>query len=583
MNIWLIVGIAIILVLFCILVARIHAFLTLLLAGFLVALLASGDAMGQYTSSQVIAGKMSVADAQSLMGQNAITRLAIAFGEMVGKIGILIALASVIGQCLLESRAATVIVDRMIQRVGQRRAPEALAASSFVLAIPVFFDTVFYLMIPLARSLRERVGKNYVLFILAILAGGSIAHSLVPPTPGPLIVAGLVGVDVATMMIAGLVIGSCSSIVCLLVARFLDRLVDVPLRPIEGMEVRAKDLEADGDQSESTETDLDTPSFLQSIAPIAIPVFLIALGSVIPYLHQPSSDLLEVTMGDLPSEISTETNLRLQVIAEKDDSIIWDFGDQVQAEGTDVRHSWNEAGAYPLTLKVRRGETSVESSTSIIVVDDVDESVSDVVSVGQVSVVPTFTDRCFRFLKMLGNKNIAIAIGVVLAMLLMKYCPADNRKTLVTRSLGSAGNIILITAAGGAFGVMLRQAGIETAVGDLASGLPGLMLLPVAFLVTTGIRTLQGSATVAMITAAGILQGLAASQDLPFHPVYLAMAIGAGSKPISWMTDSAFWVMTRMSGMTEAEGLRTISPMSIALGLSALFFTMLFAAIYPAI
>ena len=107
-------------------------------------------------------------------------------------------------------------------------------------------------------------------------------------------------------------------------------------------------------------------------------------------------------------------------------------------------------------------------------------------------------------------------------------------------------------------------------------------LLPLAFVVTAAVRTLQGSATVAMITAAGILQGFASAESLPFHPVYIAMAIGAGSKPISWMTDSAFWVITKMSGMTESEGLRVISPMSIAMGFSALFFTMLFAWIYPA-
>ena len=171
---------------------------------------------------------------------------------------------------------------------------------------------------------------------------------------------------------------------------------------------------------------------------------------------------------------------------------------------------------------------------------------------------------------------------MVLALSLRKYCPSSQRATLVTRSLASAGNIILITAAGGAFGVMLKQAGIGPAVADLTGAVPGLLLLPLAFLVTAAVRTLQGSATVAMITAAGILQGFATAESLPFHPVYIAMAIGAGSKPISWMTDSAFWVITKMSGMTESEGLRVISPMSIAMGFSALFFTMFFAWVFPA-
>ena len=130
---------------------------------------------------------------------------------------------------------------------------------------------------------------------------------------------------------------------------------------------------------------------------------------------------------------------------------------------------------------------------------------------------------------------------------------------------------------------MLRQAGIGDAVGSLVQEVPGTMLLPVAFLVTAAIRTLQGSATVAMITAAGVLQGIAESQSLPFHPVYLALAIGVGSKPISWMNDSGFWVITRMSGMTDSEGLRVVSPMLTAMGFCGLAVTMLFATLYPAI
>ncbi len=479
MNIWIIVALAVAVVLASILVFRLHAFLTLLLAGVLVAALAGGEPITQFTEFQVAKGRMSADEAAELLKLSPSVRLATEFGEMAGNIGILIALASVVGGCLLESRAASVIVDKLLQIVGPRRAPEAMAVSAFVLAIPVFFDTVFYLMIPLARSLREKVGKNYVLFILAIMAGGSIAHSLVPPTPGPLLVAGIIGVDVGTMMIAGLSIGVFSSILSLGAARIINHYVDLPLRSIE----ETQD-ESAGPARSDEELAMPKPSLLASLLPIVIPVVLIATGSV-------------------------------------------------------------------LSFMLKSGSITPSTTTDVI--------------------------------NTLGDKNIALGIAVVFAFRLLAYCPARLRATLVGRSLASAGNIILITAAGGALGAMLRQAGIEEAVGDLAGGVPGLMILPVAFLVTAGIRTLQGSATVAMITAAGVLQGLAQAESLPFHPVYLAMAIGAGSKPISWMTDSAFWIITRMSGMTESEGLKTIAPMSIAMGFSALGVTMIFAAIYPAV
>ncbi|MDG2223447.1 MAG: GntP family permease [Rubripirellula sp.] len=529
MNIWLVVALSVAVVLGCILVLRLHAFLTLLLAGLLVAAISGRGAVERYTQYQLENDKISVEQAEKLNGQSPVVRLTTAFGQTAGKIGILIALASVIGQCLLESGAAAVIVDRMLKLTGPKRAPEALAASSFVLGIPVFFDTVFYLMVPLARSLRQRLGKDYVLFILAILAGGSIAHSLVPPTPGPLLVAGIIGVDIATMMLAGLVIGGCSSVLSLAAARLINRLVDVPLRPLG---------EEDAGPDEANQ-------------PAGVP----------------------------PSAAVGETEQASQA-------------DSSAAEGA---HSVDTgiATAEPVTTP---DSTTLDSTTLDSTTIGTSPSLFaallpialPVLLIGLGSAIRFMTESgtlsssgIVDILASLGDKNIALGIGVVFALTLKKYCPAAKRSSVVSRSLAAGGNIILITAAGGAFGAMLRQAGIEQAVGALAHGVPGIMILPLAFVVTASIRTLQGSATVAMITAAGVLQGFAQPETLPFHPVYLAMAIGAGSKPVSWMTDSAFWVITRMSGMTEAEGLRVISPMSLCLGFSALLFTMLFAVFFP--
>ena len=76
----------------------------------------------------------------------------------------------------------------------------------YVLSVPVFFDTVFYLLVPLARSMTRRTGKYYLKYALAIAAGGVITHSLVPPTPGPLFVAGELGVSVGVTMLAGIAV-----------------------------------------------------------------------------------------------------------------------------------------------------------------------------------------------------------------------------------------------------------------------------------------------------------------------------------------------------------------------------------------
>ena len=103
------------------------------------------------------------------------------------------------------------------------------------------------------------------------------------------------------------------------------------------------------------------------------------------------------------------------------------------------------------------------------------------------------------------------------------------------------------------------------------------MVVLLAFGITAAIRTAQGSATVAMITAVGILGGM----ELSFHPVYLALAIGCGSKPIAWMNDSGFWVITKMSGMTEAEGLKYVTPMTSLMGVVGLLVTMLGVTLFP--
>jgi GntP family gluconate:H+ symporter len=99
--------------------------------------------------------------------------------------------------------------------------------------------------------------------------------------------------------------------------------------------------------------------------------------------------------------------------------------------------------------------------------------------------------------------------------------------------------------------------------------------------ITAIIRVAQGSATVAMITAVGIVAPIVASVSLGYHPVYVAVAIGCGSKIGMWMNDSGFWVISRMSGMTEAETLKTASAMVFVEGCVGLAATMAFAVLWP--
>ena len=103
--------------------------------------------------------------------------------------------------------AADRIVRSSLKVVGLKRAPWAMTGSGFLLGIPVFFDTLFYLMIPLAKSLGLRDRKQYGLLVMSIIAGGNHGPLSDPPTPGPLLVASQLQVPVGWMMIGGLVVG----------------------------------------------------------------------------------------------------------------------------------------------------------------------------------------------------------------------------------------------------------------------------------------------------------------------------------------------------------------------------------------
>ena len=485
-----------------VLLLRLHAFLALILGALVVAFLTSTanltdfakmDARNEATKRlkdktleprevDEFVAQRTERTFTSLASKTPIERIAKGFGDTCTGIGILIAMAAIIGKCLLDSGAADRVVRWALGLLGEARAPLAFLASGFMLGIPVFFDTVFYLMLPLGKAMALRTGKNYLLYIMAIGAGGTMAHSLVPPTPGPLFVAELFQVAIGEMILVGMVIGSICGAVGYFYAHWANRKWEVPLR--ESIDMPLADLEALAARDEK-----ELPPTWLSMLPIVLPVVLIGGATII-------ERMLKTDAG-------------------------------VELEGLQAQ---------------------------ILYVSSI-----------------------------LGNKNIALIISAAIALATLAWSRKSSRDDLakaVQTSLASGGVIILITAAGGAFGKVLLQTGIGNEIDELRQAY-NLPLIPMAFFVTALVRTAQGSATVAMITAAGILAPLAISADLGFHPVYLAVAIGCGSKPIAWMNDSGFWVVCKMSGMTEGETLRYWTPMTVLMGVVGLLATMGAAAVLP--
>jgi GntP family gluconate:H+ symporter len=160
-------------------------------------------------------------------------------------------------------------VSAFLTVLGEKRAAHALQASGFVLAVPVFFDTVFYLLVPLARSMYTRTNRNYLRYLMAIAAGGVATHTLVPPTPGPLAVAGTLGVDIGMMLLIGLVVAVPASAVGLMFAGWVDRRMPVPFR---------RELLGMPDVDVSAARPL--PGLAASFLPIVLPVLLISANTI---------------------------------------------------------------------------------------------------------------------------------------------------------------------------------------------------------------------------------------------------------------------------------------------------------------
>ena len=155
-------------------------------------------------------------------------------------------------------------------------------------------------------------------------------------------------------------------------------------------------------------------------------------------------------------------------------------------------------------------------------------------------------------------------------------------KNFVGTALTSGGIIILITSAGGAFGGMLQQTGITTQIADMTKHYQ-MALIPLAFIISAVIRTAQGSATVALITASGILSGMANSCHLQYHHLYIGLAIGCGSKLVPWMNDAGFWIVCKVSNLTEKETLKTLAPLNTVMGITGLIIILIAAKIVPLI
>jgi GntP family gluconate:H+ symporter len=344
----------------------------------------------------------------------------------------------------------------------------------------VFFDTVFYLLVPLVRSMYRRTRKHYVLYLMAV-ATAATAHALIPPTPGPLVIAQTLGVDIGLMILFGCLVGIPAAITGLWFARLSDRRMPDVTPPDDAIAEAAAD-----------RADQALPGLALSLAPIVLPVGLITLNTAI------------------------------------------------------------GARADLAALAVDTGFTAVLARSVLV----------------------------------LGNPNLALLISAAIALATLAWQRREDMgqiATAVEHALMSGGMIVLITAAGGAFGGMLRNAGVGDAIKELAQSY-NLNLLVLAWLTAILLRVAQGSATVSMITTSAIIWPMidpTANVLLPFHTMYVFLAIGFGAFGGSWMNDSGFWVVSKLGGLTEKETVKSWSLMVTLVSGVGLIFTLALSRLLP--
>ena len=464
---------------------RLHAFVALVLAALLAGLLTNKD------SWDIVQKDGSKKTLTSMVG--VVEMVSKGLGDTARDIAISIALAAIIGMCLMESGGADKVVRRFLAFFGEKRAGWALLWSTFILSAPIFFDTMFMLMAPLAMALRMRTGKDYTLYLMAVCCGGTVTHSMTVPHPGPVAVVEDLHLNVGESLLGGLLIGAITCVFGFMVSQWLNRKTDVPLRGSGS--VNLNDL-----QGVSAKPESELPSFFWSITPVLLPIFLISLTTVFELAH--SGAAKNIGWG------------------------VWMVSALGGEQGFNAVRAWVD---------------------------------------------------------FIGHKNIALFIGAAISLFVLAKQRGFGLKKLeelVGPPLETAGMIILITSAGGAFGAALRSAGVGDAVKAVAQGY-SMNLIFLGWLTAAVVRVAQGSATVAMLTTSSIMAPMVAAGELGCHPVYLFTAIGFGAMFLSWMNDSGFWVVNRLSGMTEKETLRTWSVQLTADSVIGLLVTLAFSKLLP--
>lgn len=368
------------------------------------------------------------------------------FGGTLGSIGIIIGFGVMMGQIFEVTGAAKRMAHTFLKLFGKKREEEALALTGFLVSIPIFCDSGFVVLAPIAKAISKATKKSVIGLGVALAAGLVITHSLVPPTPGPLGVCGIFGVDVGKFILLTLVLALPMAIACIAYARLYLSKKYYRIPNDEGEIVEAEYQEPNYDAAFAMDM-TGVPGVLESFMPLIIPIILILINTV------------ATAMGK--------------------------------------------------------------------------------------------TEGFMNILVFLGQPIVAVGLGLIVAILTLGR-KLDRHEALaeMEKGMASAGIIMLVTGGGGALGQIIKDSGLGTYMAEgLAKTAIPIIVLPL--LISTAMRFIQGSGTVAMTTAASITAPIIAASGV--SPILGAVACCVGSLFFGYFNDSYFWVVNRTLGVSEAK------------------------------
>ena len=373
------------------------------------------------------------------------------FGGTLGSIGIIIGFGVMMGQIFEVTGAAKRMAHTFLKLFGKKREEEALALTGFLVSIPIFCDSGFVVLAPIAKAISKATKKSVIGLGVALAAGLVITHSLVPPTPGPLGVCGIFGVDVGKFILLTIVLALPMAIACIAYARLFLSKKYYRVVNDEGEIVEAEYREPDYEAAFAMDMS-GVPGTFESFLPLIAPIILILINTV---------------------------------------------------------------------------ASALGKTTGIM-----------------------------EILIFLGQPIVAVGIGLLLAIFTLGR--KLDRHTCVSemeKGMMSAGIIMLVTGGGGALGQIIKDSGLGNFMAEgLAQTAIPIIILPL--LISTAMRFIQGSGTVAMTTAASISAPIIIASGV--NPILGAVACCVGSLFFGYFNDSYFWVVNRTLGVSEAKDQLTI-------------------------